>query len=170
MLAAVEAPKIAGEEPPIYDGLCGEFGIVEIVRHHGLTAYRNFADAFRIRVQNTQFNPRKRLAHRVGTKRFEVIQCESRAGLGQAIAIGYGDSEVVKELKRGRLDKCAARKHGTQLSAEGAVNLRQKPSAEPYPRASTCKQSVQADQPIQQKFVRLRQVFELCLEPALQIL
>ena len=53
---------------------------------------------------------------RKGLKSFRVI---GGAGLGEAVAVGHGDAQVVEELQRRRLGEGAADNDRAQLAAEG---------------------------------------------------
>src|SRR5262249_28673207 len=84
----IEAAKIAGLQPAPDDRFSGQVRLVEITGHDRLTAYRNLADAFPIRIDDTNLHSRKRLAHGVGAKRMQIVYGDGRARLGEAIPVG----------------------------------------------------------------------------------
>ena len=99
MAGAVKAAEVAGEQPSIHNRLCRKLWVVEVVRHHSFAAYRNLADAFDIRLQNSQFNARQGFADGIRAKRFEVVERKRCACLRQPISICHRNSQIVKELQ-----------------------------------------------------------------------
>ena len=158
MPVAIKAAKIAGDQPAIHDGLRGQLGIVQVVRHHRLAVNRNFADAIGIGIENTQLDSRQRLAYGVRAKRLQVIQGERGAGLGKPVSVGDGNAEIVEKLQRRRLDEGSASKHRPQFSAEPLMNLRQKFAAQADLGVRASKRLIQRDHSMEQENVCPRTV------------
>ena len=56
MAGGIQAAQVSGQQPAVYDGFGGHFGIVEIVGHYGFAAHRDFTDSFRARIDDFHFH------------------------------------------------------------------------------------------------------------------
>src|SRR6478672_10081848 len=98
MTMTLKSAEIARQEPAVNDRLEGKFGVVEIMRHDGLTANCHFAHAFGIGTQNAKLDARQRLANRIRAKRLQIIECQRRSSLAETVAIHHRNAEIVEEL------------------------------------------------------------------------
>src|SRR5262249_22789379 len=126
----VEPAEVAGKQPPVNNRLGGQFGIIQVVRHNGRALSGHFADAFPIRIENSQSNSRQRLAYRIRAKRFQVVNRQYSAGLAKTVSIGDGNSQVVEELKSSSINERAAGNQSQQFASEGSMDGRQQLAAE----------------------------------------
>src|SRR5713226_3045779 len=140
MARAVKAAEVAGQEPTIDDGFRREFRLIQVTRHHGLAANRNFADAVGGRIYDAHFHPGQRLANRVRAKRFQIVDRDRRAGFREPIPVGDGDPEIVEKLERLRLGKCTADNNSVELSAKRFMDLLEQAAAdsEAWPAPGEC--------------------------------
>src|SRR5205807_9080115 len=99
MPVALKTPEVAGEQPSFDNGLERELRIIEIVRHHRLTARGYLSNSFSIGAEDAEFDAGQRLADRIRAKRFEVVQSQCRACLGQPVAIHDRKAQIIEELR-----------------------------------------------------------------------
>src|SRR5258708_12033365 len=65
MAGRIDAAKIAGQEPTVHDGFCGEFGIVKVTGHHRFATDGELSNAVGIGVDDADLPALKRLPHPV---------------------------------------------------------------------------------------------------------
>src|ERR1700738_1461739 len=113
MAAFIDAAEIASREPAVDYSFGGHFRIVQVVRHNRLAADRNFADAFAVWIQDTDFHPGNGPTHSFGTEGLGIVQGDGSARLRAAVAVVDGNAEVMEKLNRRGLGERAADKQGT---------------------------------------------------------
>src|SRR5450432_2744354 len=170
MSSTVKSPQIAGDQPAVNDGLKREFRVVQIMRHDCLAANRDFAHALVVWIQNPQLDSGERLAHRICPKWLQIVERQRRPRLRQAVPIHHRDAEVIKELHRRRLHKCATGDQRQQLAAKRTMHTGQQHTAQLHPGPPSREKFVGANHCVQEGALPRRQFVELGAQAALQIL
>ena len=93
------------------------------MRHDRLAAHGNFSDSVGIGIQNAQFDSRQRLADRIGAKRFQIVESQRSARLGEPVAIHHRNSQIIEELHGRGLHESPAGDQRQQLATEAAVHV-----------------------------------------------
>src|SRR5438132_8396832 len=166
----VELAEVTGAQPAIHDRLGGKLRLVEIAGHDCLAADVHFTDAILTGVDDLDFHARKRLANGVRAKWLEIVHGDSRAGLGEAVAIGDGDAEIVEKLQRLWFGERASHDDGPEFAAKCRMNLFQKAATEPEARLALRERLVHRNEEVKNFSFASRKFGETDFQAFLKIL
>ena len=124
MARRVDAAEVAGHQPAVHDRFRGQ----SPDRRGSATSPSCCAPPLRRfprrRVRRCEFPlPGSGRPTVSGAKRIEIVERDGGARLGQAVAVGDRNAEVVKKLQRLRLGERAAHKQSAQLAAKRLMDL-----------------------------------------------
>src|SRR5262245_5711531 len=142
----VELAEVAGAEPTVHDRFGGELWIVEIARHDRFAAHPDFADAIGSGIDDFDLHAGEGFADRVGPEWLQVVDGDGGAGFGEAIAVGYGNAEVIEKLQGLRFRERTTYNDGAKVASECGVDLLQQPPAEPKTRLRLGERFVESDE------------------------
>src|SRR5262249_15043678 len=120
MAFIIEPAEIAGHEPAIDDGRCGELGLAEVTGHDRLAANRDFTNALVVGGKDADFHAGERFADSIGAEGLQVVNGDGGAGFGEPVTIGDRYAQVVEELQRVGFAERAADNDGAKFPSEGS--------------------------------------------------
>src|SRR5258708_39244045 len=165
----VEAAEVAGQEPPVDDGFRRQFRLIQVARHHGFAANRNFANAVGGRIHDAHFHPWQWLANGVRAKWFQIIDRDCRAGFGESVSVGDGNPEIVEKLQRLWFGEGAADNDGAELAAKSFVDLLEQAAADAGTRPAFRQRFVHSNERIENLPFTQWQRVEARLQTFLQV-